>query len=471
VAHTYAPTLVVLSALIAVWASYAALRLARRAAAAQARARRVWLIAGALAMGIGIWSMHFVGMLALRLPVPVNYSVSVVALSLVLAIAAAAAAFSLVSRDIMRRRLFWAGGAAMGLAISGMHYTGMAAMRLTGTVGYDAVLVLVSFALAYAASFVALRLAFRVGQATDGGEAWAEALPALLMGGGIVGMHYTAMAAAHLGATPLTTGAPAGLVAATSELATVVTLGTAAMLGMAELAVIVSRRETQVREREDRLRLLAARIQSAREEERSKIAREIHDELGQALTILKLDLGRLRTTLPRRAAVTRGIVAMTRVLDRMLDALHRLATDLRPPLLDQLGLQPACRSLAREFETRTRIRTHLEIVSPDIRLDADLSTAAYRIVQEALTNVARHAGANRVDIRLFVTPEEVTLEVCDDGRGISAQQLASPVSLGLLGMRERARSRGGDVHITGTPGRGTVIRATLPQPTHARMVG
>jgi two-component system, NarL family, sensor histidine kinase UhpB len=285
------------------------------------------------------------------------------------------------------------------------------------------------------------------------------------MGGGIVGMHYTAMAAAHFSA------APPGLVAATPELAIAVTLGTAAMLGMAELGVIISRREAQVRESEEQLRHLAARIESAREEERTKLAREIHDELGQALTILKLDLGWLRTNAPRRPVVTRRIRGMAAMLDRTLDTLHRLATDLRPPLLDQLGLRAAIRALARDFETRTGVRTHVEVAAPDDPLDASLTTTAYRILQEALTNVARHAGASRVDIALRVTPRDVTLEVRDDGCGISAQELESRNALGLLGMRERARSCGGDVHVIGTPGQGTIVRAAFPQPARERGAG
>jgi len=162
---------------------------------------------------------------------------------------------------------------------------------------------------------------------------------------------------------------------------------------------------------------------------------------------------------------------MDEILDRTLDALRRLAADLRPTVLDQLGLSAGIRSFARDFEARTGVRTRVNVAAPDIRLDRDLATTAYRILQEALTNVARHAGARRVDIALHASPEEISLEVRDDGRGISEQELASPGSLGLLGMRERARSQGGDVLITGTPGRGTIVRATLPRRAQVRIAG
>jgi PAS domain S-box-containing protein len=231
------------------------------------------------------------------------------------------------------------------------------------------------------------------------------------------------------------------------------------------------RTEAELAQYRGQLRALAARIESAQEEERSRIAREIHDELGQALTILKLDLGWLRANLPRRPAVTRRIRAMDEILDRTLDALRRLAADLRPAVLDQLGLRAAIRSLARDFEARTGVRAHVDLAAADVRLDPDLATTAYRILQEALTNVARHAGASRVDIALRVTPQAVSLEVRDDGRGITPRELASPGSLGLLGMRERARSWGGDVHISAAPERGTIVRATLPRRAQVQIAG
>ena len=598
VPQTYHPGLVVLSCLIAVWASYDALRLAGRTSVADVSARPIWLIAGALAMGIAIWSMHFVAMLALHLPVPVSYSVPVGALSVVVSVGLSAVAFTLASRDVSGGRALVAGAVA-GVAISGMHFTAMAAMRLAAAVRFDPILVALAVAIAIVVSGAALRLAFGMRRGTSGRGPWLQAGPALLMGGAIVGMHYTAMAAAHFTPAPAAGLSSARLVAATPELAIAVTLGTAAMLAMAELGVIISRREAQVREGEQRFRLLvnevqdyaifmldpagrvvswnagaerlkryraeeilgehysrfylpeevaqgqperqlqiaatqgraedegwrlrrdgsrfrahvvitavhdaagalvgftkvtrdvtelrqteaelaqyrgqlqalAARIESAQEEERSRIAREIHDELGQALTILKLDLGWLRANLPRRPAVSRRIRAMDEILDRTLDALRRLAADLRPTVLDQLGLSAGIRSFARDFEARTGVRTRVNVAAPDIRLDRDLATTAYRIFQEALTNVARHAGARRVDIALHASPEEISLEVRDDGRGISEQELASPGSLGLLGMRERARSQGGDVLITGTPGRGTIVRATLPRRAQVRIAG
>jgi signal transduction histidine kinase len=161
---------------------------------------------------------------------------------------------------------------------------------------------------------------------------------------------------------------------------------------------------------------------------------------------------------------------MTTVLRDTLVALQGLAADLRPPVLDRLGLRAAILALAREFESRTGVRSRVEVTAEDVTLDGDLATTIYRSLQEALTNVSRHAGATRVDIVFRHTPARLELEVRDDGRGITEQELADHRSLGLLGMQERAQNWGGEMSIEGLPGQGTRVKVTIPLGEPARRV-
>ena len=465
---SYDPFLVAVSASIALWGAYYALRLGGRAAVADSRARPVWVITGALALGIGIWSMHFIAMLALRVPVAVTYRAAHVMVSMLIAIGASAAAFAIVGRESLPGRSLLA-AVSMGVAISGMHYSAMAGMRLPAHMQYDAARVALSIGISFAGPLVALHLLPRAGDARPRRHSWSQRSPALLTGLGIVGMHYTAMAALRFTPVSTMTGwSSGGGVLASPELALVVALGTAAMLAMAELGVLISRHEEEYL---TQLRALTARIESARERERTRIAREIHDQVGQALTALQLDMGWLRGTVSDRPDVAGKAAGMSELLKDTLAALGRLAAGLRPPVLDQLGLRAAVRALAEDFESRTGVHHHVDVDEERVALDESLATNGYRIVQEAVTNVARHAGATRVDIVVRVTPHDLVVEVRDNGRGITEQQLTDRRSLGLLGMQERARSWGGDIVVTGGPSQGTTVRVIIPLGGLARRTG
>jgi signal transduction histidine kinase len=214
------------------------------------------------------------------------------------------------------------------------------------------------------------------------------------------------------------------------------------------------------------LRALAARVESLREQERSAIAIEIHDQIGQALTALKLDLAwlerRLRpeppSDLPR---LRERIGVMMDIVDATADRVHNVAMELRPDVLDRLGLPAALEWQARQFQQRTGLETHFmtDVVPPQ---DPLRSTAMFRIAQEALTNVARHAAAQTVRISLTGTDRELTLSIADDGRGLDPDRPAGAARLGLLGMRERALAFGGDVVVEGAEGAGTVVVARIP---------
>lgn len=222
--------------------------------------------------------------------------------------------------------------------------------------------------------------------------------------------------------------------------------------------------EERLRESGEQLRALSAHIQSIREEERTSLARDIHDDLGQALTGLKLDLSRLSRKPPRDPELlSREIKAMEGLIDETIKTVRRISADLRPGVLDDLGLISAVEWQAEEFQRRTGIECFFARGIDDSRLDPELATALFRILQEALTNVARHSRATCVHVTLEEEATCVRLIVEDNGIGIAEQQaLHLKNSLGLLGMRERARLFGGDVSMEGVEGKGTTLRAVIP---------
>ncbi|HSE60303.1 MAG TPA: PAS domain S-box protein, partial [Nitrospiraceae bacterium] len=223
------------------------------------------------------------------------------------------------------------------------------------------------------------------------------------------------------------------------------------------------RAEEQLQQSQDRLRSLTARLESVREDERIRIAREIHDELGQALTGVKLELSLLRDQMPEgRPALLATLESIAKLVDTTIQSVRRIATELRPVVLDQLGLIPAIEWQAREFQSRTAIQCTLDIYLRSVSLSQAGSTAMFRIFQEILTNVARHARASAVNITLQEQAGALVLEVRDNGRGVTDAELADPKSLGLVGMRERALLLGGATAITGIPGKGTTVKVRIP---------
>jgi len=224
------------------------------------------------------------------------------------------------------------------------------------------------------------------------------------------------------------------------------------------------RTEAELLASREQLRALAAHLQCVREEERARISRELHDDLGQMLTGIRLDLSWLGRQLARsRSELVRALVEQTRsmvtLVDEAVETVRRTATDLRPQILDHLGLAAAIEWQAADFEKRTQIPCEVTArVDPEL-LDPEVSTAVFRIVQEGLTNVARHADASRVRVSVHEQDGQLVVAVSDDGRGITEPERSG---LGLLGMRERARLLGGDLSVLGTPGRGTTIAMRLP---------
>jgi PAS domain S-box-containing protein len=214
--------------------------------------------------------------------------------------------------------------------------------------------------------------------------------------------------------------------------------------------------------RED-LRELAVTSRTAREQENSRISRELHDELGQNLTSLKMDLAWLETHCPaERPEFLAAIAGMRSVLDSTVAATRRISADLRPLMLDDLGLQAALEWLAEETARRHGYRVDLNVDPASENLAEPLASQVYRIVQEGLNNAGRHAAASHVHVRLRTIAREVVLEVLDDGRGLRPEDMQKKGSFGLVGIRERAYMLAGSVDIRGEPGRGTAIQVRLP---------
>jgi len=237
---------------------------------------------------------------------------------------------------------------------------------------------------------------------------------------------------------------------------------------MAEVGVQLGRAverqwaEEDIRSSNERLRKLYQRLEMIREEERTRIAREVHDELAQNLSTLKLELSLLdKKMVDDKAPLRDDTQMMIGLINNTIQTVKQIAMDLRPPILDDLGLHEAIQWQGREFEKRTGIHFKSEVCLDYVELDIERSTAIFRIFQETLTNVLRHAKAKNINVRMQEKDAIVTVQIEDDGIGISPDQISDIHSLGILGMRERARAWKGDVNIEGTHNQGTIVTINI----------
>jgi len=223
------------------------------------------------------------------------------------------------------------------------------------------------------------------------------------------------------------------------------------------------RAEENLRKSHKQLRALSIYLQYVREDERIRISRQVHDELGQALTGLKMDLYWLAHRLPKNLkGVQEKAKGMSAHIDTIIQTVRRISTELRPGILDDLGLAAALEWQAQEFQKRTGLRCRVRSQVTETLLDQDLNTAFFRIFQETLTNVIRHAKATRVDVFFREDAGYLIMEVRDNGRGISNDEITNTKSIGLLGMRERAALLGGELSIIGQAGAGTTVTVKIP---------
>ena len=446
---TYDWRLVVLSVLVSMLGAFAAHRFSDRIAAAHTLAWP-WILGGGLASGVSTWAMHYVGMAALRLPVQVFYYWPIVAVSY------SPAAFTTMLALILvgRRSIGWVaalgGSVLIGGGIAALHYSAMEAMQYRGMHHYSPAVVLLSIVLAMVVVLAPLKLTFL--DRREGKRSAARQLASIVLWGAANPlMHYTAMA----GTTFTVSGQ-------SPVISHVVTIGALGGVGFA-VAAMTAAAAGLVTAFVDRLRaqgaVFAERLIAVQEGERARLARELHDEIGQELTAIRLNLGRIEQAPERTAAILRDTRA---IIDRTLQEIRDISTELRPLLLDDVGLAAALRSYAQREGARAGIDVEVTADLQEGRLPEALETACFRIVQEALNNAVRHSGARHVRVKLERRGAEVLLTLADDGRGFDPGGERSLGGLGLLGMRERAILAGGSLEIVTAPGKGTLVQARFP---------
>jgi PAS domain S-box-containing protein len=582
--------LVALSIFIALSASSAALDLGGRVTAARGWIRSAWLAGGAAAMGFGIWSMHFTGMLAFHLPVPVAYHWPTVLLSLLSAIFASAAALYVVSRKKMGRVEALTGSVVMGLGIAGMHYIGMAAMRLPAVCHYRPSLVALSIMIAILASLAALVFAF--GYREDfRGTTLTKVIGAAVMGAAISLMHYTGMMSASFVPSSVFPDVSRAVSISSLGLGGIV-MGTLVVQGVAILTSAVDRRFamqaqelqtsehfrqiadilrdvlllsnadlsevlfvnrayeviwgrtaeslyaaprswlegvhaddrqrvqeavqrlvggepldylecrvvrpdgsiswvrlraypivdtqghcyrivgtahefTKRKQAEDAVRRLSGRLLRLQDDERRRIARDLHDSTGQNFVVLAMMLDQLRGSIPSGKRKSRRLLSECQALaDRCVHEVRTLSYVLHPPMLDEAGLEDAIRDYVNGFTKRSGIQVGLELPPGLGRMTREVELALFRVVQEALTNIQRHSGSQQANIRIDRN-SHLTLEISDHGRQASArapqgkQEPPFQVGVGIPSMQERVKLIGGRLDVNFSS-HGTTVRVTIP---------
>jgi PAS domain S-box-containing protein len=221
--------------------------------------------------------------------------------------------------------------------------------------------------------------------------------------------------------------------------------------------------QLEIERSREELRALSRHLQSVREEEKARIAREVHDELGSTLTALKIDLDWLGSRLSGAPDLAQKRAAMSKLVDAAVIATRKIVTDLRPSILDDLGLAAALRWQAAEFSRHVGAQVHVDTPEGDVAMSREIALTLFRIFQETLTNIARHAQASKVDVKLAASDGAFVLQIRDNGIGMAEEDLVKPTSHGIRGMRERAQQLGGDISVSSQPGGGTTLVISVPR--------
>jgi signal transduction histidine kinase len=442
------------------------------------------LTGGAIAMGIGIWAMHFNGLLAFRLPIRVDYHWPTVLVSLVIAVLASAIALYVATRQEMGPVEAWTGSLIMGGGIAAMHYVGMAATRMAAVARFNPLLVALSIVLAILFSRIALMLTFDYREDFRG-TTLAKVISAAGMGAAVSLMHYTGMAAVSF--MPAAAFPKLSSTVSISQLAnngiaivTLLVLGTAILTSSVDRQTQVKvrrlneRLEQRVVERtrqltaaNEELRHLSGQLLRLQDEERRKIARDLHDSTGQDLVALATMLGQLRGSISSVDRKSARLLSECKTLaDKCIRDVRTLSYVLHPPLLDEAGLIDALRDYADGFTKRSGIQVELEVSTRVARMERDVEMALFRVVQESLTNIHRHSGSQLAKIRIHRN-SDLTLEISDSGSGLSAsvpgrkENALFEVGVGIPSMQERVKLIGGRLEIDSTS-HGTTVRVTIP---------
>jgi NO-binding membrane sensor protein with MHYT domain/nitrogen-specific signal transduction histidine kinase/ActR/RegA family two-component response regulator len=485
---TYSTLLVILSVLIASAASYTALDLAGQVTAARGRERLAWLAGGSAAMGIGIWSMHFVGMLAFHLPVPITYGIGRVLLSVLVAIAASAMALVIVSRASIGIVALALGAIFMGPAIAGMHYIGMAALNAPAAMHFNALLVTVSVGIAIAASFAGLALAyrFRTDQTTLGRRR--RMASAVILGLAVAGMHYTGMAAAHF-SVPGVTGRPTSGMLATGELAIAVTLGTLVILGLGLFGAMADR---WVRRRTD---AAVRQLQSQKLEAIGQLAGGIAHDFNNLLTAILGYAEFLLQSLGPGDPRHEDVMEIQRAATRAAELTHQLLAFSRRQML-----QPKLIDLNAALADTMRMLSRLVGEHIQVGLVADPNLGLIRADPTQLEQVVVNLVVNARDAmpeggKLTIETQNVELEpgyssqlvgaqpgsyvmmaFTDTGLGMdpatqarifepffSTKERDKGTGLGLSTVYGIVKQSGGNISVYSEPGHGSTFKIYLPR--------
>lgn len=454
----YDPWIVALSVLIGVMGGYCTIELAERVTSTRHRARIYWWIGGAITMAIGAWSMHYTGMLALRLPVPVLYDWPTAFLSYLASLFASLIGLFAVSRRKMGIASIFAASVFMGGGIAGLHYIAMGSMRLKAMHDYSPPIVTLSALAAVAFSLLSLWLMFLFRDRAIG-QRWRKFGSSLLLGAAISVMHYIGMAALTFHQVDV---APDFSHAVPIDDLGIIGIGAAN--AMVLVVVVLTSLADRLQSQTAMIRSFSRRLEEAHEVERRHLSRELHDQIGQALTAAKINIDMLRSTMP--ADLAARLDENATILDRLLQQTRQISLDLRPPLLDDLGLVPALRWYVDQQAERAGLQAKFSADPLADDIPPHLQIACFRIAQEAITNVVRHARAKNLTVELRRADASLRLVVCDDGKGFdvtSAEARAEQgASLGLLGMKERAALAGGSVRVISSPGEGAAVEIVLP---------